>query len=364
MATTLSLDDIREQTRIRYGSNAKTLLVNSIDGTDPGSFPETDKGERPTNRFKTVRAAIQQRNTFSALTTTVIAFDGLQSMTVDNPDYWGFTYDYRNIIVPSNTRLKGASPATSIFLADGVGSASSHVVAPGGDDVLMENFAIRLIDSGGVQLPIGFNAQIGATPPSKRIRARGLLIDGFSDGFWFRPVTSNTVADWIVEDCTCRVNYDGHTILGNAGTFSPEVRIDYRNCNFIARGPATFSPFNICRAVTGTDGTAIFRHCNLITETTGGATTVLVCVYARAASGQVSRIELHDTLVQTRVPAGYSGTNQHLRTDVGCEILASMVSHDRSKNSDASNGGAGTITIQDPALGNVTIQEQDAEVTS
>jgi hypothetical protein len=348
MSTTLLLDDIREQARIHYGSSATTLFVQAADGSSDA--PGANRGERPTDSFQTLWAAMQQRATLAATRSVTVAFDGLQDFTVANPLLYDTGipgFDRRVVALPANTRLIGASPATSKIWFDGVGTNYAHLVTCDGDDCEIENFAIKAVGApSAFQLPIGFHS--GQRGPgnslisiaSKRVRVRRLLIDAQSDGFYFKTTANGEVADWIVEDCVVRTNYDAHTILGDANIFSPDVRIQYRNCNLTVRGPATTSPFNICRAVTGSNGTALFHNCRLITETTGAPTNFLACVYARSSVGQVARIELHDCLALTKVPAGYVGTNARLMTDAGCTILASRVSGDRNKDAP----GTGTIT--------------------
>lgn len=339
LATTLSLDDIREAARVRYGNARRVYFVNADDGVD------TNSGERPTESLATVWKAIQLRSAQTG--SAAIIFDGLQSLTTDNANLYDTGipgFDRRNILVPANTQLIGSGVSTAKIWADGNGTAAAHVVSAAGDDVVMENFSIRsTADPTAFHLLFGFHSGYAGTPATKRVRVRNVVVDGYSDGAYYYTQTAGEVADWIVTDSVFRTNYDAHTILGASNAASPDCRIVYRNCDFIVRGPATTSPFNICRAVTANNGTAIFENCRLITETTSNTTTVLACVYARAGTGTTSRIELYNCNVQTKVQSGYAGTEHHLRTDTGCTIRAHNVFHDISKNSDADGSGLSYI---------------------
>jgi hypothetical protein len=330
MALTHSVEDAVEMARLRLGTDGNPWFVSAA-GSNAGV------GSRPSTAFATLSKAMSV-----AQPKDKVFFDGQIDQSQTNILVYDLGLDVRQVIIPSGVSLFGANRTTARIKSDPLAGNSVTVVG-GGSDVWMENFWIQLIDAGMgfFSHPIGYNG-LGST----NVIARNIRVTADSDGAYHRSDTGQGTCYWKYVGCSFETKYDAHTILGT----NTDQQIDYEDCDLIVKGPSSVTPTTIGRAVTAQQGLTRLRMCRLITEALGAPTTIVSCCYARAGSGTVSRIEVDDCTVRTRVPAGFvagGGSLHHLQADAGCEIIATNTMHDKSL--DLATGSI--IYIDNDALG-------------
>jgi hypothetical protein len=315
MSLTHTVDDAVEMARIRLGSDGNPWFVSP-------SGNNANSGHRPTEAFATLSKAMSV-----AQPRDKVFFDGQIDQTQNNILVYDLGLDIRQVIIPSGVSLFGANRATARILSDPL-AGNSVTTVNGGSDVYMFGFWIKLLDDGlgFFSHPIGYNGH-----PSSNVIAEWIRVTADSDGGYHRSDLGEETGYWKYVRCSFETKYDAHTILGS----NPNQTVEYEDCDLIVKGPSSVTPTTIGRAVTAQQGLTRLKRCRLITEALGAPTTIVSCCYARAGTGTVSRIELDDCIVRTRVPAGFvsgGGTERHLQTDAGCEIIASRVAHDRNKD--------------------------------